>query len=134
MEISLHILDQRHADFQKIVADLEDIVYCDDRGERLNFDRRTDIHDYLEDRFSHYPEMNRGHYPRNLGTLQNVIDTIEKDLAHVDQGGALNDQFELIYLDRNLNYTTLMAEVKKLCDELKAQTDIEQKHVALIWW
>ena len=133
MEIRLHVVDKRDAKFNALINDLEDIIDYPTEDD-FDFTKGTDIHHYLEDRFSNLPEQNRGHYERNLGSLQHVIAVIVESVEYIHSNGGLEGLFRICYIDENTNYFNLVEQLEALLTQLRAQDEIEHKHMILSWW
>ncbi len=135
MEISINVIDNRNKYYERLIADLDDIVYLVDETETIATPSRShQIHDYLHDRFSNTPAVNLGYYPRLMGTVIEVIKLVEEDIAHVNNGGVLSDRFETIYIDRNTNYNVLIPELEVFLTTLNEVKDKGYKQVLLSWW
>lgn len=131
-EISLIVVGEKENHFKNLMADLDDIHYYPDLEiERFDFDRSTDFHDYLNDKYS---KRNPCHWPCNLGKLIDVVKGLESDLEHIEKGGTLEDILDLCWLERDQNYDLILTGIKDLIQKLNDIEDKESQHIILYWF
>ena len=130
-EIHIVIVNNKQSQYTTLKSDLEGLHSIKGlQYETHPFDKGTDFHDYLRDRFDgHNPSM----WPKDLGKIVTVLDTLEKDADQLEKGVALEDLMSLTYLNRSKNYNDILTGIYSLIDDLKAISDPDNQIVFLYW-
>lgn len=149
MEIHLYILDDRTKHFNDIKANGEDLIdYPNDVEHLISYDRIQVIEDYLRDRFDNVPEINRGHYPRFIGKIIELIELLKIDKLHTQRFVQLHHDLEhrkpdfntywgckikTCYLTAISPFPKLIEELSELISLLENISDKEHKEILLFW-
>lgn len=145
MEITLYVLDDRTKHYKDIKADSEDFIYYNTDVENLvMYNRDQSIENYLRDRFNDVPEINRGHYPRFMGKVTDLLDILKVDKSHflswlkARQYKMSFDRFwehkiKTCYLTSTTPFPKLIEEVSELIGLLEELEDKDHKEILLVW-
>lgn len=130
-EIRFIIIGETDQGYKELMEDPDMIHHVAAQYGTIDFDRSTDIHDYIRDRFD---GINQCLNPNKLGLLSEVLKTLRSDLEELKKGVPFEDLMDVTWLNRSVDYQPILLGIESAIEMLEVFNDDHTQQIILYWW